>query len=396
MVKMQRNLKLLTAYTFFMNAVFILPVIVPYFRDELGLTFHQFLIGEAIFAATVLLCEVPSGWFADIWGRRITIIFAGVFSLLGYGLLALATDFWSAVASQILIGVAVSLHSGTLSAFLYDTLLSQGREDEYRKREGFRHGLGLYAVAFGAALGGLLYQWNHHAPILLELVFVGCAFGISFFMQEPPRHQKEIQHNPLHDMVETMRYALHGHKDIGALIIFVALIFGSTKVFLWAQQPYYGDLHVPESIYGFLMAAAMLAGGLGGHLGHHILRNWQGMAVMKVLFWVIIMICVLSGFALTHAGLAAIMLGTLIWGFGWPRVQETINRAVGSERRATILSTCSLMYSLAFIPMSMLLGWIEEEHDITYAMLAHGLVVFTLGGAMIVWLRTKVRTSALS
>ncbi len=393
---MEKNIKLLTFYTVFINSVFILPVIVPYFRDELGLTFHQFLIGEAIFAATVLLFEVPSGWFADIWGRKITIVSAGIFSLLGYGLLALATGFWSAIASQIIIGIAVSLHSGTLSAFLYDTLLSQGREAEYRKREGFRHGLCLYAVAFGAALGGLLYQWDHHAPIIAEIIFISCALVVSCLMKEPPRHQKEIQHSPVRDMVETMRYALHGHKDIGALILFVALIFGSTKVFLWAQQPYYADLHIPESIYGFLMAGAMLLGGVGGHLGHYILRTWQGLAVVKFLLLVVVAICVISGVMLTHAGLALLMMGTLIWGFGWPRVQETINHAVGSERRATILSTCSLMYSLAFIPMSLLLGWIEEKDSITTAMLLHGLIVAVLGGGLMMWMRAKASVTALS
>lgn len=393
---MERNLNLLKIYTFFINTIFILPILVPYFRDELGLSFQQFLICEAIFAATVLLFEVPSGWFADIWGRKVTIVSAGITSLIGYGLLGVATGFWSVVTGEIIIGIAVSLHSGTLSAFLYDTLLSQGREGEYRKHEGFRHGLGLYSVAFGAALGGILYQWDHHAPIILELIFITCSLVISFFMIEPPRHEKEIQHSPLHDMVETMRYALHGHKDVGALILFVALIFGSTKVFLWAQQPYYGDLHIPESVYGFLMAGAMLLGGVGGHLGHYILRDWQGLAVVKFLLLVVVGICLISGLALTHAGLAFIMMGALIWGFGWPRVQETINQAVGSERRATILSTCSLMFSLAFIPMSLLLGWIEEKDSITTAMLVHGAIIATLGGALILWLKIRVRASALS
>lgn len=392
---MDRNLKLLKIYTFCINSVFILPVIVPYFRDELGLTFHQFLLGEAIFAATVLLLEVPSGWFADIWGRKITILLAGFFSVVGYGLLGAATGFWSAIASQIIIGIAVSFHSGTLSAFLYDTLLSEGREAEYRKHEGFRHGLSLYSVAFGASLGGLLYQWDHHAPIVLEMVFVSCGFFLSFLMEEPPRHKREVERTPLQDIVETMRYALHGHRQIGVLILFVALIFGSTKVFLWAQQPYYSTLQIPESIYGFLMAGAMLLGGAGGHFSHYILCNWQGMTVMKTLFAAIMAICLFSGIVISHAGLVLIMLGSLIWGFGWPRVQETINHAVGSARRATILSTCSLMYSLAFIPFSLLFGWIEEVSGIANSLLAHGALVAALGIAIFCFLRNPRRKPIL-
>lgn len=386
---MQRNLNLLTIYTFLINTVFLLPIIVPFYRDELGLTFHQFLIGEAVFAAVIILLEVPSGWLADIWGRKKTIIMAGVSSLIGYSLILSASSFGTAVLGQAVIGIGVSFHSGTLSAFLYDTLLSQGREAEYRKREGFRHGLGLYSVAFASVLGGILYQLNHSLPILVEIVFIATAIVVSFFLQEPSRHQKAVEKNAFHDAYETMKYALHGHKEIGAMIILIALTFGSTKVFLWAQQPYYAGLHIPESVYGFILAGSMLLGGLGGHFGHHILRGWQGLAVIKSLLAVVILICLTAGLALTYGGFAVLSLGAFIWGFGWPRVQETINHAVGSERRATILSTASLMFSLAFIPFSLLLGWVEEQRSITTALLVHAGVLAVFGGAFLVWLEAR-------
>ncbi len=148
------KLKLFYAYTFLINTVFILPIIVPFYRDELGLTFHDFLIAEALFAFVVIALEVPSGWFADVMGRKITIVIASISGIIGYTLIMTASGFWQATLGQAVIGVAVSFHSGTLSAMLYDTLFSAGREDEYRQREGFRHGLGLYAVARMARSGG--------------------------------------------------------------------------------------------------------------------------------------------------------------------------------------------------------------------------------------------------
>lgn len=390
---MDRNLKLLTVYTFLINSVFILPVIVLFYRDELQLTFHQFLIGEAVFAAVIILLEVPSGWLADIWGRKKTIVAAGVSALAGYTLVATASGFWTATLGQAVIGIAVSFHSGTLSAFLYDTLLSEGRESEYRKREGFRHGFCLYSVAFAAAVGGALYQIDHYLPILAEIVFIILAIAVSLFLKEPPRHQRAVEKNPFHDALETMKYALHGHKEIGALIAMIALTFGSTKLFLWAQQPYYAELHIPESVYGFLLAGSMLLGGVGGHLGHHILRNWQGMAVLKFLLATVVVICLTAGLSATYGGFAVLTLGALIWGFGWPRVQETINQAVGSERRATILSTASLMYSVAFIPFSLVLGWVEETKSITTALLLHGIIITVLGCSFLIWLEARRKKS---
>lgn len=383
------KLKLFYAYTFLINTVFILPIIVPFYRDELGLSFHDFLIAEALFAFVVIALEVPSGWFADVMGRKITIVIASISGIIGYTLIMTASGFWQATLGQAVIGIAVSFHSGTLSAMLYDTLFSAGREDEYRQREGFRHGLGLYAVAFGCAMGGLLYQWNHYLPWILEVVCLCASLVIAICMKEPERHKQEVQKNPLHDMFVTMRYALHGHKDIGALIGLTALIFGSTKIFLWAQQPYYADLHIPESVYGFLLGGAMLLGGAAGHFGHCMLREWQGLAVVKILLIVVISICCISGMVLSYPGFAVLTLGSVIWGFGWPRIQETINHAVGSERRATILSTASLMISLTFIPLSLLLGWIEENQDITLALLIHGAIIAITGGLFVILLRSR-------
>jgi hypothetical protein len=56
-----RNIQLCILYSVFINFVFILPIIVPYLTT-IGISFQEFLIGEAVFAAVVILCEVPSGF----------------------------------------------------------------------------------------------------------------------------------------------------------------------------------------------------------------------------------------------------------------------------------------------------------------------------------------------
>lgn len=38
----RQNIILLNIYTLLMNSVLILPVILPFYRDELGLSFHDF------------------------------------------------------------------------------------------------------------------------------------------------------------------------------------------------------------------------------------------------------------------------------------------------------------------------------------------------------------------
>ena len=56
-----RNIRLLELQDILQGMLFVVPVIVPYYRDEIGLSFQDFLIGQAVFAFIAVALEVPSG-----------------------------------------------------------------------------------------------------------------------------------------------------------------------------------------------------------------------------------------------------------------------------------------------------------------------------------------------
>lgn len=92
-----KNARLLEIYTVLSYAGLIIPVLVPYYRDKMGLSFQDFLIGEACFAATVVLLEIPSGWISDVW-RRTHVMRLGAFAgLVGYTLLLVGDNLWWAI-----------------------------------------------------------------------------------------------------------------------------------------------------------------------------------------------------------------------------------------------------------------------------------------------------------
>jgi MFS family permease len=391
----QRNLRLINIYTLAINAVFLLPVITPYYRDELGLSFHDFLIGEAVFAAVMILGDIPTGFIADKFGRRIALLLGTVFAFLGYSLLYAATGFWSAVLSQGVIGIAVCLASGANSAMLYDTLLTQGREAEFRRREGLRFGFQLYSVAGACLIGGYAYTLDHYLPLQIELVAVFAAFLATLFMVEPARHKTETGKHPLKDIWDTTLYALHGHKQVAEIILLMMLIFSTTKILMWSIQSYAGFLGYSESLLGFIYAAVMLSGAISGHFGHRLFPNLKGLDLLKALLGAFIVILLIAGFSGSLAGLLVLSLEGVIFGFGMPRAQEAINRLVGSERRATVLSAANLAVSCAFIPFSQSLGWLADARGILDALLGHAILLAVLGAGVLLWLERNGKKRAL-
>jgi MFS family permease len=384
-----RNIFIVNFYTFCISSVFILPVIMAFYRDELGLTFQQFLLGEALFAATVILMDVPTGYIADRWGRRKTLLTGGIAGIIGYSCLALAVDFFTATLSQMMIGVAVALNSGTIGALLYDTLLTQNRAHEFRKREGFRHALSLYTVAAASIIGGFLYQFDHYLPIILEIITISCGTVALYFIHEPERHRVTSAHHPLKDIFLTVHYAVKENVELLAMMWLVTLVFAMTKIMMWLQQPYATALQIPEYIYGFVLAAGMMSGGLVGHVSHRVWPKLDGITLLIRLLLVVIFITLCSGFLMNYAGLVVLLCGSLVFGFGWPRMQDSVNKMVGSERRATILSAVSFCHQLGFLPLSILAGFLDENYSVGIALIGLSITITFLGFASFAFLKLR-------
>ena len=70
----------------------LVPVAVPFFQSK-GLTMRDVFTLQALFAGVVLLAEVPSGYMADLFGRRRVLLVGALFCGLGHSLLLIAEGF---------------------------------------------------------------------------------------------------------------------------------------------------------------------------------------------------------------------------------------------------------------------------------------------------------------
>lgn len=392
-MRMQRNVKLLQYFTFLSGMLFFIPIILPYYRDEIGLGFKELMITEAVFAAMLVLLEVPSGWISDVWKRKYVLVLAMVFDIIGHFMIILADGLWMAIFAQVLVGVAFSLISGTNSAMLYDSLLVDKKENDFGRLEGKRHGISLYAVGIASVIGGLLYPFNHDLPIYLSMATCAVALVLAFMMTEPPREKSAIQGHPLADMLSTMRYAVHGHMEVGLIILFSAALFCSTKMMMWTQQPYYIDLNIPEQYFGILMAAGFLLGGASSHFSHCLERYVSNMQTFFGSWALVFLTCIIAGILMNYVGVALLMLaGSCLYGLLSPRVNDAINKRVPSDRRATILSTMNLLTSLFFIPVSVIVGSMVKTDGLQAGLNGIALWLALAGICLGLWAFKRLRS----
>lgn len=394
-MRIERNLKLMTAYTASTNAIFIVAVVVPFYAQAMGLSFQDFLIAEACFAATVVVMEVPMGWLSDQWKRKNTLALGSFIEVLGFACLFGDSLFW-AVLGQSIIGVGLSFISGTNVAMIYDSLLSVGRESEYRRNEGRRSAVAFYSVALASIASGFLFKADMHLPLAMTMVFSSASVVFALMMDEPERHRVRPEKHPLADMAATAHYALRGNAEVGLIILFAAVLFCSTKLIMWSQQPYYTAVGLDEGLFGVLMAGGFLLAGVSSHLAHK-LDGRIGNLQMLALTWVVaLLVAVVSGLHQGLVGVALLMVGgSCLYGLANPRVSEAINRRVESHRRATVLSTQGLVISLFFVPTSLAVGAVNDKLGVGGSLLAIAGWLAVAGVLLSLLLVNKERRSRL-
>ena len=140
-LRLRRNPAVTLVLAFFQVFLVIMPVAVPFFQSK-GLSMQEVFSLQALFALVVLLAEVPSGYVADLFGRKRTLVVGAAFCGLGHTLLLGADGFWTLALFEISLGIGSSLISGADIALLYDTEAALGRgEREQRQVVGRRAGL---------------------------------------------------------------------------------------------------------------------------------------------------------------------------------------------------------------------------------------------------------------
>jgi hypothetical protein len=384
----RRNHALLITHNSLHSMLFVLPVLVPYYHDVIGLSFSQFLLGEVLFSTIVVLMEVPSGWLADMWKRRLVLMIGSLTEIFGFALLLNADSFAMALLVQGSLGIGVSLISGTNTALLYDTLLQFRMTRHFRRLEGMRHSMGLYIIGFASLAGRFLYTVNPRLPLMLTLGTCTLAAIAAFLMHEPVRVRQPMRRNPFYDVLKTIA-EVKSHPEIVAIILFCGILFGTTQAGVWVQQPYYLARNVAEHWFGVLACIGFLLAGFAGHYGHRLETMLSARLAFTAVLYGVAASYLLAGSAPGWWGIAFLYASSLSYGFGMPLIQDAINSRIASDRRASIISTASLAGRLVFIPIGWTVSHAAASFGIDWTIAGMGIFLAVTGSGVLMVMRRK-------
>jgi MFS family permease len=179
--KIEDNIPKFISYQIFNGFIFFAPVLVLYLQSK-GLTMTQILTLQSIFAFGMVIMEVPTGAFADRYGKRISLVLGSFFFTLGLTIYGISSNFLQFIIGELWASIGMAFISGADSAFLHETLKSLKRDDEYTKITGRTAGLTQVAGAIGSVIGGFIGNISLGLTFILSSLspFIASLIGLSF------------------------------------------------------------------------------------------------------------------------------------------------------------------------------------------------------------------------
>ena len=183
---MARNLAVYAWFLPLSRVHFATPVFFLYFGQRFSI--QEVLALESIYYASVVLLEVPSGYFSDRVGRRATLLISTLAMAGAYALFLLGgTSFTLFAFAQIGVAVHFAFISGTDTSLHFDTLAALDREAEYGDREARLTRNAYLAAAAGAVLAGVLSVADLRIAYALAFGNAAVLLVLVLAMREPPR-----------------------------------------------------------------------------------------------------------------------------------------------------------------------------------------------------------------
>lgn len=330
-----------TAYRALIGFTCQTPVFALFYLAN-GLDFSGLMTLALAFAGAKVACDLPSGLFADRFGRKAAILArvalesASVALLFGHHFLL----------SSVLGGAAVAFSAGAEQALVFEW-----HGGGFTKVFGRTTSWSCLSTAAASIAGGALATVDFHLVYVLRLAVLAAAGVVALTFVEPPR--RAAPSAPADASLPSRR--------LPRLLAFVGALGAVHVAALQLQQPFLRHAGIPLAWLGALYVAFQLATAAGARVAHRLHSPLPTVALLSA-----------AGLALVAippaaAGVAALFLLKFAHGLSLPSFGASLNALAPARSRATALSFRSLFEGSALLVVAPLMGWTADAVSLSAA-----------------------------
>lgn len=367
---------------------FVSPVYTLFLLRDLSFTQVGALSAFASFL--VVAGEIPTGYVGDRVGRRASIAFSIALKATSLAGFVFVRSFAAYAVLYVPWALGMSFASGSVDAWLYDTLEERLDPEAFVDVRGRGEAVLRWTSVATMVGGGALYTVRPTSPFVASVVLNVLGLVVVFSLPKNRAYREAGSHVTMSETAAVVRGAI-SRPSLRSFVLYVGLFLAVVSASSTYVQP------VAESLFesttptdlplgialGLLYAgftgvsavASQYAGPIAERLGRGrtVLAVSLATAALLVLPRVVI-VAALPMFVALRASNAILL----------PVVNGTVNDAVGTAGRATVLSSVSMLIRLCKLPLAVGAGVLADAAGETTAVAALGALFLLAGGLL--WL----------
>ena len=370
----------------------IISAVYVTFLIKNGLNLFQVNLVNTAYYLTLFVCEIPTGAFADIFGRKTSFVASCGLMSVSMFVYGGSHTFGGFICAEMIGAVASTFSSGAFQAWLVDSLKHHGYEDD-----GFRTIFGRSSLinrvcgSFGAVAGSYLAVTKPYLPWFIGGIVLSITTVVAFLtMREDYFIRKTFSFRrgltSMKDVaVSSIRYGTQD-KAVRFVLIVTGIQIFSVQAMNMYWQPFLKAHAVNEQHFGFVFVGMMTALAIGSFLASKMKASSdEKKTILRSLIWtgaLIIGTVVVSGGKTEILMIVLFIAHEIPRGFWNPLMDGYLQKRIPSGERATVSSFCSMAPHIGGAIGLIASGAIAQCFGISAAWILSGTALIT--GALII------------
>ena len=304
---------------------------------------------DTIYWLVIIVAEIPTGYFADVLGRKLSVIIGISFKSFGMFLFLFAHDFLTFTIANIVYAIGFSFQTGAEEAWIfdegsYDINQPQELESYYQKFFGKFLSVRFISNTVAGLLAGFLAEISLFIPILLNSL---ADFVAIFILLTIPQHHpfnrfketKVISPKISSSNLKKMMYVLLSPVLFPLVLLAVFIQNIPIPAIFWVQSFLYVK-NLDYWLISVVLAFSSILVSIGNKYSERVSKKLGKFTERTIIFLVAIPF-LLMGLGSIGYVIIGFMIFSIGRGFLLPFISLQINKEIDSTIRTTLLSIIS-------------------------------------------------------
>ena len=346
------------------------------FWNSIGMNQADIGITQMLFTLSMLLFDIPLGYIADRFNRKILNIIGDFGTALSFLLYATAQNMAMAVLSECSLGFFMAMTNGVDQSFIKHNAEKLDPSGELFKKLNVKVEVARYIALFTTtALGGVLARFSIRVAIGASFVPYFVSGIIALFIHDTNATIEKHSNNPLKDMMTAMKEILSSKKT--RILLFTSVTANKvTHGQIWILTPLLLLVGVPIEIVslGWVMNFLMqiIGGKISEKMIHIKITKMYGIPMLIEFAWMIILIINVNIVTVWLFALNGFVHGMIKANMG-----TVLQESVDNKIQTSIMSISSTCGRLLYIPISYLFNYFGNI-QLTYCLVCACVVFIPL------------------